>query len=463
MKNNKEELENPFLDYNTYDEDDDKTIIMDFEQENLDELIHKKQEENTFTDLTSTHTNIKIDELDKDLNPLNKLTIHNPIKELITKYNLLPDNVLLEMQENNNLNLESLINSFAIDSTNLYKLLSKELSIKFFNDEEELSKIISDKVLDIEVQRNLGVLSIIFDDKEYFLVPNPFDYELRDYLKNVFNKKVHFALCKKEIIKKSILRYIKEGDVKFSFSLSNEDTLEIMDKDALDDLEYKNEGEIPIIPLVNYMILNAYENRASDIHIEPTQDSLTIRYRVDGVLRKEINLPNLIHKEVISRIKIIAEMNVAEKRLPQDGRFSLKDKNNKNLDIRVSTFPTVYGEKLVMRLLEQDALKPSLEELNLNYEQLKTIKKKINSPYGLILISGPTGSGKTTTLYSALSSVDKESLNVLTVENPVEYRLDGVHQMQVNEKIGLSFAKGLKTILRQDPDIILVSFKYMDN
>ncbi|MGB0405451.1 MAG: GspE/PulE family protein, partial [Fusobacterium sp.] len=274
--------------------------------------------------------------------------------------------------------------------------------------------------------------------------------------KNILNKKVHFALCKKETIKKAILKYIKDGDIKFSFSLSNEDTLEILDSDALDDLEYRNDGEIPIIPLVNYIILNAYENRSSDIHIEPTMDALIVRYRIDGVLRKEINLPNLIHKEVISRIKIIAEMNVAEKRLPQDGRFSLKDKTGKNLDIRVSTFPTVYGEKVVMRLLEQDALKPSLEELNLSYEQLRTIRKKIHSPYGLILISGPTGSGKTTTLYSALSSVDKESLNVLTVEDPVEYKLDGIYQMQVNEKIGLTFASGLRSILRQDPDVLMV-------
>jgi len=183
---------------------------------------------------------------------------------------------------------------------------------------------------------------------------------------------------------------------------------------------------------------------------------MLVRYRIDGVLDTDLTLPVALHKEVVSRIKIISDMNVAEKRLPQDGRFSILDKHGSKLDIRVSTFPTVYGEKVVMRLLEQDALKPSLEDLNLRPEQLQLMKDKINSPYGLILITGPTGSGKTTTLYSALSTVDRDKLNVLTVEDPVEYRLEGVHQMQVNDKIGLTFASGLRTILRQDPDVIMV-------
>jgi len=232
--------------------------------------------------------------------------------------------------------------------------------------------------------------------------------------------------------------------------------MQFLSSSDIEDIENNNKSDVPIIPLVNYIILNAHEQRVSDIHIEPTEENMVVRYRIDGALNTEITLPISIHREVVSRIKIISDMNVAEKRLPQDGRFALKSKNGKGIDLRISTFPTVYGEKIVLRLLEQDALKLSLEELNLTLEQLEQFKTKIHASYGLILITGPTGSGKTTTLYSALSTIDKEKLNVLTLENPVEYRLDGINQMQINDAIGLTFASGLRTVLRQDPDVIMV-------
>ena len=194
---------------------------------------------------------------------------------------------------------------------------------------------------------------------------------------------------------------------------------------------------------------------ASDVHIEPTEDSMLARNRVDGILHVDATLPLALHQEVVSRIKIMSGMDVAEKRRPQDGRIGALIRGAP-IDVRVSSYPTVYGEKIVMRLLDKSALRPSPEGLGLRANDLKLLKEKIGAPYGLIMISGPTGSGKTTTLYSCLGSIDKIGNNVLTIEDPVEYRLRGVHQLQVNEKIGLTFASGLRTILRQDPDVIMI-------
>ena len=207
--------------------------------------------------------------------------------------------------------------------------------------------------------------------------------------------------------------------------------------------------------VVDYFLHRAYIQGASDIHVEPTEEGLLIRNRLDGMLHDENLLPKIMHPEVTSRIKILAGMDVAEKRRPQDGRISALIRENP-IDVRVSTYPTVYGEKIVMRLLDRTALRPSPEYLGILDHDLRVLMDCIKLPHGLIMLSGPTGSGKTTTLYSCLGSIDKNSQNVLTIEDPVEYRLKGVHQMQVNDKIGLSFASGLRTILRQDPDVVMV-------
>ncbi len=211
--------------------------------------------------------------------------------------------------------------------------------------------------------------------------------------------------------------------------------------------------DVPMI--VDYIIFRAHALGASDIHIEPTETSLLIRNRVDGILHEEAVLPDALHPEVASRIKILSGMDVAEKRRPQDGRIAIKIRQSP-IDVRVSTFPTVYGEKIVMRLLDQSSLMPSPDHLGLRPRELRMLIDGLSAPYGLIMLCGPTGSGKTTTLYSCLGAIDKTTKNVLTVEDPVEYRLEGVHQMQVNHKIGLTFQQGLRNILRQDPDIIMV-------
>ena len=220
--------------------------------------------------------------------------------------------------------------------------------------------------------------------------------------------------------------------------------------DLLDDT-----SEAPIIKLVNHIISQSIKARASDIHIEPYQHSFTVRYRVDGILYDLLSPPKWIQPALISRIKVMAKMNIAEKRLPQDGRFEVKV-GDQNIDLRVSTIPTSFGERVVLRLLNKTGSLLELKDLGLSPGRLKLIKELVTSPNGIILVTGPTGSGKTTSLYAILQSINKADINIITIEDPVEYQIKGISQIQVNPKIDLTFARGLRSIVRQDPDVILV-------
>lgn len=220
--------------------------------------------------------------------------------------------------------------------------------------------------------------------------------------------------------------------------------------DLLDDT-----SDAPIIKLVNHIISQSVKSGASDIHIEPYQNNFKIRYRVDGVLYDLLTPPKWMQSSLISRIKVMAKMNIAEKRLPQDGRFEVKI-GDQSIDIRVSTIPITHGERLVLRLLNKSLSLLRLPDLGLNPEKLELINKLIRSSHGIILITGPTGSGKTTTLYAILSKINSPDINIITIEDPVEYQLKGISQIQVNPKIELTFARGLRSIVRQDPDVILI-------
>ncbi len=213
--------------------------------------------------------------------------------------------------------------------------------------------------------------------------------------------------------------------------------------------------DAPVKKIVATIIRYAIEGGVSDIHIEPLKDKVRVRYRVDGILNTSIELPKNVIEALVARIKILSEMKLDEKRKPQDGRFSARAEGRK-IDFRVSTFPTYFGEKVVMRILDQDKGVQKLDTLNMQPEQLEMLKKALNKPHGLILISGPTGSGKTTTLYSMLMELDRDTQNVLSLEDPIEYNMDGISQSQVHAEIGYTFASGLRTTLRQDPDIIMV-------
>ncbi len=220
--------------------------------------------------------------------------------------------------------------------------------------------------------------------------------------------------------------------------------------DLLDDT-----SDAPIIKLVNHIISQAAKARASDIHVEPYQDSFKVRYRVDGILYDLLTPPKSIQAALTSRIKVMSNMNIAEKRLPQDGRLQVKI-GDQDIDVRISTIPTSFGERVVLRLLNKSSSLLELSELGMAPERLAQLKRLVTSPNGIILVTGPTGSGKTTTLYAVLSSINKPDINIITIEDPVEYQLKGISQIQVNPKIELTFARGLRSIVRQDPDVILV-------
>lgn len=247
------------------------------------------------------------------------------------------------------------------------------------------------------------------------------------------------------------------------------DTTSAAAKDLLNEMEgsfselaegFDNEtidlsDDAPIIKMVNVILSQAVNERASDIHVEPYEKSLVVRYRIDGILHNVLTPPKSYHAGITSRIKIMSNLNIAENRLPQDGRIKLR-LAGKDVDIRVSTIPCQFGERIVMRLLNKTDQKYSLETMGFYPDLVKTLRTLIYEPHGIILVTGPTGSGKSTTLYSALTELNTEERNIITCEDPVEYQIDGVSQMQMQEKIGLTFATGLRAILRQDPDVIMV-------
>jgi len=271
--------------------------------------------------------------------------------------------------------------------------------------------------------------------------------------------KIHCSVLAEDAIKAAIERYYSTGP-------SYEDVMEDFEEDEIEygeeeedqdvvDLERQSE-EAPVVKLVNLILIDAIKKSASDIHIEPYEKEMRVRYRIDGVLYEVMKPPLRLKNAITSRIKIMSELDIAERRLPQDGRIKLKLGKGREMDFRVSVLPTLFGEKVVMRLLDKSSLQLDMTKLGFEAEPLKWFKDAIQSPYGMILVTGPTGSGKTTTLYSALSELNQSTVNISTAEDPVEYNLKGINQVQMHDEIGLNFAAALRSFLRQDPDIIMV-------
>ncbi|MDI7268030.1 MAG: type IV-A pilus assembly ATPase PilB [Myxococcota bacterium] len=262
-------------------------------------------------------------------------------------------------------------------------------------------------------------------------------------------------------IQAAIDRYYEQG-ISYREALSD-----IVDLDGIE-VKEDEEGDInvlelerlsedaPVVRLVNLLLINAIRKGASDIHVEPYEKFLRVRYRVDGVLLEEMQPPKRMQSAIISRLKIMSQLDIAERRLPQDGRIKLKVGKDKEMDFRVSVLPTLFGEKVVLRLLDKSSLQLDMTKLGFEPVPLEFFRKAIYQPYGMCLVTGPTGSGKTTTLYSALSELNRPSVNLSTAEDPVEYNLPGINQVQMHDEIGLNFATALRAFLRQDPDIIMV-------
>jgi type IV pilus assembly protein PilB len=243
---------------------------------------------------------------------------------------------------------------------------------------------------------------------------------------------------------------VEDFDAVVGSALENIDVIEEQEEEAL------KEVDAPIVKLVNGILVNAVKIGASDIHVEPYETSFRVRYRLDGVMRTAMNLPLKIKNATVSRLKIMSKLDIAERRLPQDGRIKLKLGRKKEVDFRVSTLPCLFGEKVVLRILDKGNLTLDLTKLGFERKAMDDFTKAINSPYGMVLVTGPTGSGKTTTLYSALSQINTTEINIMTAEDPVEYNLMGINQVQMKDDIGLNFAAALRSFLRQDPDVIMV-------
>lgn len=295
------------------------------------------------------------------------------------------------------------------------------------------------------------------DNELIIAMANPLDVYAIDFVRGHTKiKKIKSLLAPEEDVLNTINSYYELGE--YDDIIERLGTEVVFKEDEEEEDSKKLEAisrEAPIIQLVNMLIVQGVKDRASDIHIEPNEKGLLIRFRIDGMLHDVRALPNTIKSAVVSRIKILAKMDIAERRLPQDGRFQVKF-GTREVDLRVSTIPTVLGEKVVLRLLDKSKGLIKLEQLGFISEQLEEFKSIITKSYGIILLTGPTGSGKTTTLYAALNEVNSKDKNIITVEDPVEYKLTRVNQIQIKPKINLTFANTLRSILRQDPDVIMV-------
>ncbi len=285
---------------------------------------------------------------------------------------------------------------------------------------------------------------------------DPWPWELLDDCRRVFDSEVQVVQAPREdilLLLNQVFDMASASAEQMLEDLAEEDDL-VREIEEVGDL-LESDDDAPVIRLVNTLISQALKDRASDIHIEPFEQRVKVRFRIDGVLHTIVHPPKGVQAALTSRIKVMAGLDIAEKRQPQDGRFRVKIAG-RDVDVRVSVLPTAFGERVVMRLLDKGAQMLTLSELGMSESQLHMIRNVVRAPHGIALVTGPTGSGKSTTLYAALMEVDRANRNVMTIEDPIEYQLEGVGQMQVQPKIGVDFAAGLRSILRQDPDIIMI-------
>jgi type IV pilus assembly protein PilB len=359
----------------------------------------------------------------------------------------------------------SLIKLGVVKEEDLTQFLSKQYAVPAINlaEFDIESEIIA--LIPKDVARKHRVVPINRADKTLIVaMSDPSDMVALDDLKFLTGYNIEMVVASEVAIAEALARYydaapdmatfnfdemLGEMDEDVDFAKTNAD-----EENALD-LERASE-DAPVVKLCNVILLNAIKQGASDIHIEPYEKSYRVRYRVDGVLKEEMSPPLKLKAALTSRIKIMSHLDIAERRLPQDGRIKLKMGRGKEMDFRVSVLPTLFGEKIVMRLLDKGNLQLDMTKLGFEAGQLQDFKKAIDAPFGMVLVTGPTGSGKTTSLYSALQELNQVSDNICTAEDPVEFNLPGINQVQMHEDIGLNFAAALRSFLRQDPDTIMI-------
>ncbi len=354
---------------------------------------------------------------------------------------------------------EILVGLGFISEDDMLRALSSQMGLKYLKFSEFPKTVDAGNYPTIKFMKQYKFVPIGMDDNVIRVaMSDPLDEYVIDALQIFSDKELEICLSGEKDIMEAIEQYFGSNVQMTSImegmreEEAETDGLELQeDVHHLRDMAF----EAPIVKLVNMLITRAVEGRTSDIHIEPFENNVKVRYRIDGALTEVESLPKRIQSAVISRIKIMSRMNIAERRLPQDGRIKLRV-SGRDIDLRVSTIPTIYGESIVMRILDRGTAVVLLDELGFPEENVKQYEKLINTPYGMFLVTGPTGSGKTTTLYASLNQINSDSKKIITVEDPIEYQIDGINQIQIKPNIGLTFANGLRHIVRQDPDVIMV-------
>jgi len=355
-----------------------------------------------------------------------------------------------------------LIENNFIDEEELLLVFSRELKIPFLDLKKYKLPANTKELLSEEIVFKYKVLPLCKMSEALTLVTaNPLDVIACDDIRIISGvEKIDLVLAREEDIMKALEAIYKSGQT-IAESLQSDDSEadfnaeEIID--AKDDLEtlVSESKRPPIVRAIDLIIYNGLKKRASDIHIEPYEDKLLVKYRIDGVLTEDFSFPKKSQAAVIARLKIISSLDITDSRLPQDGRFKVKFEN-REIDFRVSSLPTNFGEKFVLRVLDKESLSIGLQKLGFSAKPMELFEEAIKAPFGIILVTGPTGSGKSTTLYSIINQISTPEKNIITIEDPVEYHLEGITQIQVNPEIGLTFAAGLRSVLRQSPDVIMV-------
>ncbi len=354
-----------------------------------------------------------------------------------------------------------LVEQRLIDESQLLRALAIQLDMEFIESIESLD-IPDDLIhkIPITFAKNYKLVPLRLDESDIAIIASaePMELAALDDLEVLIDHDIELVLAPSHVILTAINHAYDRGTAHAAAAMEEmaDEDLDVFAQDieeAVDLLD--SEDEAPIIRLVNSLMSQAVKEHASDIHVEPGERELVVRFRIDGILYEKIRPPKKLQAAITSRLKIQAGLNIAEKRLPQDGRIRIKIAG-KDIDIRVATVPTSYGERITMRLLDRSNILLDLSDLGFLPENKEQLDSLINKSHGIILVTGPTGSGKTTTLYACLSAINRPDLNILTIEDPVEYQLEGVSQTQVNPKIDLSFANGLRSFLRHDPDVIMV-------
>jgi len=362
---------------------------------------------------------------------------------------------------------EVLIKLGLVTEQDIVAALGQQLGIPYVTSGSDLLKPATDKQLDLLIPKDFALKNLVVPLSKNMnsltcAVFDPLDIILIDNIRKMTGCDLNLVVATKSDIENAIEGFYGKRDllkkaVKESYNINEALVEEVVSSEeelSIDKLIARAE-EAPVVKLVDLILKQAIDERASDIHIEPFKDRISLRYRIDGVLHEIPPPAKHLHLPMISRIKIVSKLDIAEKRLPQDGSFSVRLKD-RNIDLRVSVIPTIYGEKVVMRILDKMRVQLDLTKLGFNKKQLEEVRKAIYSPYGLIFLTGPTGSGKTTTLYSILNEIKSPKLNIVTIEDPVEFHLDVINQVQIKPEIGLTFASALRSFLRQDPDVMMV-------